>query len=196
MKLKHLITPFIMPSLVVACVIICIVWLTQVVNHSSMAIVVDDRIDNTAQYVESVKAIGQWEFLTIEGEELTDTVRKGIISDDRLVRIYYGTLRIGTDLSSITEGDILVSGDSITLSLPKVKLLDNDFIDEARSKNFYESGRWSHADRELLFQKARRQMLRRHLTSQVLLNAQSNGEQQLRQLTHAWGFKNVTIKWK
>ena len=53
----------------------------------------------TPSQIESIRRIGQWEFMSINDEELVDTIRKGFFSDDHLVRIYYGTLRLGIDLS-------------------------------------------------------------------------------------------------
>ena len=44
----------------------------------------------TPSEIESIRRIGQWEFMAINDEELVDTVRKGFFSDDHLVRIYSG----------------------------------------------------------------------------------------------------------
>ena len=41
----------------------------------------------TPSEIESIRRIGQWEFMAINDEELVDTVRKGFFSDDHLVRI-------------------------------------------------------------------------------------------------------------
>ena len=81
---------------------------------------------------------------------MVDTIRKGFFSDDKLARIYYGTLRIGIDTRQLKEGWLKTEGDSILVTLPDVQLLDRHFIDEARTKSFYERGRWSPADREAL----------------------------------------------
>lgn len=54
--------------------------------------------------VKSIEAIGQWEFLSISDEELIDTTRHGFFGDDQLVRIYYGTMRLGIDMRDAKEG--------------------------------------------------------------------------------------------
>lgn len=146
--------------------------------------------------IQSIEDIGEWEFLSIDNEELVDTVRYGFLNDDKLVRIYYGKLRIGLNMHELKRGWCTVNGDTLVAELPDVKLLDNHFIDEARTRSFYEEGKWSHRDREKLYQKAERQMLKRCLTKKNLDEARSNARQQMEQLFHAMGFANVQIVFK
>ena len=88
--------------------------------------------------IKSMRHIGQWEFMTITDEEVVERSRKNLIlSDDKLVRIYYGTLRLGIDLEKLREDAISTQGDSISMVLPPVQLLDDDFIDETLTKTFY-----------------------------------------------------------
>ena len=129
-------------------------------------------------------------------EELVDTVRKGFISDDHLARIYYGTVRLGINMHQVEPRWIVATGDSITVTLPQPGLLDKDFIDEARTKSFYESGKWSHQDREKLYQKAYRQMLHHSMTQENLQIARENGEEQFRRMMKTMGFEHVNIQWK
>ena len=52
----------------------------------------------TPMRIQAIRSIGQWEFLSIDDEEIIDTVRRHwLSSDDQLVRIYRGTLRLGVD---------------------------------------------------------------------------------------------------
>jgi hypothetical protein len=76
-----------------------IVWMGYKIKDDSFTIGYSDKIDDTPTIVEQMKEIGQWEFLSISDEELVDTVRRGFFSDDELVRIYYGTMRLGIDFS-------------------------------------------------------------------------------------------------
>ena len=66
-------------------------------------------------------------------------MRKGFFTDDRLVAIYRGTLRLGVDLRLADKNWVYAHGDTVTLTLPKIRLLDRRFIDETRTKVFYES---------------------------------------------------------
>ena len=125
-----------------------------------------------------------------------DTVRKGLFRDDHLVRIYYGTVRLGINMHQVEPGWIQASGDSVTVTLPKIGLLDKDFIDEARTKSFHESGKWNAKDREALYRKAHRQMLEHCLTADNIANAQQNGEAQFRNMMKSLGYQHVGIRWQ
>lgn len=168
-------------------------WLKGVAKDNYIDLGSDQAIDLTPTQIQSMKAIGEWEFLSVSAEELVDTVRKRLFSDDELVRIYYGTLRLGVNMHQVEPGWIITNGDSIALKLPKIGLLDKDFIDEARTKPFYESGTWTAQDREALYQKAYRQMLQHCLTKENLKVAENNANQQLRDLMRAMGYKKVSI---
>ena len=168
-------------------------WMKGCISKAEIGVEVDQSIDVTPEQITSIKAIGEWEFLSIASEELVDTIRKGFLSDDHLVRIYYGTLRIGIDLSKTKKNWISAHGDTVVVKLPKVGLLDKEFIDETRTKAFYESGRWTARDREALYRKARRQMLSHALTKQNLRTAETNAEDQVRHLLRAMGYNNITV---
>ena len=171
-------------------------WLRDLTKDDHISLGSDTQIDVTPTQIMSIKAIGEWEFLAVNAEELVDTVRKGFFSDDELVRIYYGTLRLGIDMSQLEPEWIEASGDSVMLMLPKVGLLDTDFIDEARTKPFFESGKWKPEDKEAMYKKAYNQMKAHCLTKENLQAAEANGEEQMRNMMRSMGFKNIKITWK
>lgn len=179
---------------VAVAIVIVLAWLVRTLSRAEVTIAADEEINLTPEQITSIKALGEWEFLAIANEELVDTVRKGILKDDHLVRIYYGTVRLGINMHQVSPGWIRAEGDSIEVVLPKIGLLDRDFIDEARTKSFFESGKWSPKDREALYQKAYRQMLRRSMTKENLNSARQNGEAQFRQMMHSMGYEHVSIR--
>ena len=181
-------------ALTLVAIIIFLWWLLIAEKDNHIGLKVDDDINPTPEQIQSIRDIGQWEFLSISNEELVDTVRKGVFSDDQLVRIYYGTLRIGVDLSKTKKNWITAHGDTIVVRLPKVGLLDKEFIDETRTKAFYESGRWTARDREALYRKARRQMMSHALTKENLKTAEANAEHEVRRMLSAMGYNNITVK--
>ena len=156
-----------------------IVWMGYKIKDDSLTVGYSDKIDDTPTIVEQMKEIGQWEFLSISDEELVDTVRRGFFSDDELVRIYYGTLRIGIDFSQCDEKWIEREGDTIKVDLPPVRLLDENFLDETRTKSFFESGKWTNADRKAMADRAKALMRKRCLTKENMDLAQKNAEAQV-----------------
>ena len=155
-----------------------------------------NKIGLTPEQIQSIKDIGQWEFLSISEEELVDTTRKGLFSDDHLVRIYQGTLRIGVDLQQLDEQSISFIGDTLCIELPPIHLLDEDFVDEANSRSFHESGRWSSNAREALYQKAKLQMKAHALTPENYQQAQAYGETEVERLLRNMGFEHTMISFQ
>lgn len=151
----------------------------------------NDSIEVTPVQVEQIRSIGQWEFLTVSDEELVDTIRHGFFGDDELTRIYYGTLRLGIDLSEAPDDFITMDKDTAVVKLPPVKLLDDNFLDEARTKSFIEDGKWTDADRAALAQKAKRAMRQRCLTKRNIANTEANARRQMTEMLMNMGAKGV-----
>ena len=180
-------------AVITVLLLLVFLWIGSATKGDHLDFGTDNEIDVTPTQITSIKAIGEWEFLSISAEELVDTLRKGIFSNDELARIYYGTLRLGVNMHQTRPGWIKTTGDSVTVTLPKIGLLDKDFIDEARTKSFYESGKWSTSDREAMYRKAHRQMMRHCLTKENLQAAEANGREQFERMMQAMGFAHVNI---
>ena len=72
--------------------------------------------------LKSVRDIGQWEFLTVTDEELVDTTASRMLgSDKQITRIYYGTLRLGIDMTQLGENAIRMHEDTLDVKLPDRK---------------------------------------------------------------------------
>lgn len=162
-------------------------WLNK---DNTVSVTTEEQTTLSPTQVESIEAIGEWEFLAISNEELVDTVRRGFFGDDQLVRIYYGTLRLGINMKDVKEGWIQANAgkDSIVCTLPPIRLLDNNFIDEARTRSFFEEGKWTGADRQALYDRAYAQMKKRCFTPANIRIAQRNARQQFRDMFKAMGF--------
>ena len=191
MNIKHRI---IAALVAIVAIVLGALWLVRACSQTEVGLDVNEDINITPEQITSIKAIGEWEFLSIADEELVDTVRKGFFSDDHLSRIYYGTIRLGINLHQVEPGWVTASGDSLLVTLPAIGLLDRDFIDEARTKSFYESGKWSHQDREALYRRAYQKMLKHALTPENLRQARQNGEAQMQRLFQAMGYEHVSIR--
>ena len=183
-------------AVVLIAIIAIVFWAKSAFKDNYLELGTNENIEPTPTQIQSIRDIGEWEFLSVSAEEMVDTVRKGIFTDDELVRIYYGTLRLGIDMQHLSDDAITVKGDSVEVILPKVGLLDKDFIDEAKTKSFYESGKWTPQAHQALYQKAQRQMLTHCLTKDNVNAAQSNAESQLRNLFTQLGYKNVILRFE
>ena len=160
----------------------------------SASVDVDQRIGITPTQITAMKQIGEWEFLSVADEELIDTLRAGFFSDDELIRIYYGTPRLGIDMREVDDNWIQRDKDTIVVVLPPVKLLDEHFIDEARTKSFFESGKWTDADRNAMYERARQRMKARALNSSNMKSAEENALRQFYQMLRSMGFENVRVR--
>lgn len=172
-----------------------IYWLNK---DNTVSVTTEEQTTLSPTQVESIEAIGEWEFLAISNEELVDTVRRGFFGDDQLVRIYYGTLRLGINMKDVKEGWIQANAekDSIVCTLPPIRLLDNNFIDEARTRSFFEEGKWTGADRQALYDRAYAQMKKHCLTPANIRIAQRNAKQQFRDMFKAMGFPNARVEFE
>ena len=154
------------------------------------------RFEVTAVQVQKLKDIGQWEFLSISDEELIDTVRHGFFSDDQLTRLYYGTLRLGIDLSKTGDNWITTNHDTVMVVLPPIQLLDDNFMDEARTRAVFESGKWSETDKAMLTIRAKETMKAQCITQQNINSAEQNATTQFANLLHSMGFKWVKVSFQ
>ena len=182
--------------LLLIAIIAAALWLRSVSKGNWIGLGTNQEIDITPTQIQSIKDIGEWEFLSVSAEELVDTIRKGIFTNDELVRIYYGTLRLGINMHEVEPGWIEARSDSVFLTLPPIGLLDKDFIDEARTKSFYESGTWKPKDREAMYNRAYQRMLRHCLTPENLRAAETNADAQIRNMMRAMGYNKVMISYR
>ena len=178
--------------LVVVVVLVARHYINKVSSTSTMTEVVkDEKIDITPSQIRSIEQIGEWSFLEINDEELIDTIRHGFFSDDELVRIYYGTLRLGINLKEAHEGWLAMQNDTLCAILPPVRLLDNNFIDETRTRSFIETGKWTHHDRKAMYNRAVQRMRRRCLTKKNYQSARDNARVQFEQMLRSLGYDKV-----
>lgn len=153
------------------------------------------QIDVSPEEIRKIKDIGQWEFLSIRTEELAELDEQALLGDKQLAKIYTGTVRIGIDMKKAPDDWFTAKGDTAVLYLPAVGLLDNNFIDEAQTKAFYEKGTWRPEDKNKLYAIAHRKMLARCLTIDNLRAARQQASAQFDQIFFAFGYKYVIINY-
>ena len=85
-------------------------------------------------------------------------------------------------------------GDTVDVLLPKIQLLDKDFVDEARTKSYFETGKWTNAERKQLYRRAYNKIYRRAMTRQNIATAQKNAIAQMESLLRAMGYEYVSVR--
>lgn len=195
LRLKRRIMAFLL-ILISVVVIVAVAYIIFSVKDSNIEVTDSTTVEITPSQIESIRAIGEWEFLTVNDEELVDTIDKGFFRDKELIRIYYGTLRFGIDLRRTAPQWIEVKDSVVNVLLPKIILLDRDFIDETRTKPFFESGTWTSTDREMLYKKAYRQMYDRCYILSNIRTAEDNAKREFTRLLNSMGFKNVIVSFE
>lgn len=154
------------------------------------------KLSFSPEQIQSIEDIGEWVFLTVEAEELVDTVRKRtFVSDDVLSRIYTGTLMYGLDFHERRGKEWIFVRDNNVLEvyLPSIKLMDRKFINEAKTRTFYQSGSWDNRDMKALYNKAQRRMMKRFHTQQNIDKAKENAQRELTKFFQAYGYSNVKL---
>lgn len=163
-------------------------------NLTSTETAVDKPIAQSPEEIVHLRSIGQWEFLSVEAEELVERHHSGLMSDRDLICIYRGTLRIGVDLRKLPEDWVEVKGRNAIVHLPQPSLLDENFLDESRTTVFMEQGLFRAEEREAMIAEAKNKMKQRALTTDNLSIARRNAESQFQKLFLAMGYEEVIVE--
>ncbi len=155
---------------------------------------VDKSIVQSPEEIVHLRSIGQWEFLSVELEELVERHYTGLMSDRDLICIYRGTLRIGVDLRKLPEDWVEVKGRNAIVHLPQPSLLDENFLDESRTTVFMEQGLFRPEEREAMIAEAKNKMKQRALSTDNLSIARRNAESQFQKLFFAMGYEDVIVE--
>ena len=119
-------------------------------------------------------------------KDVPDTLRSEI------VMIVSGVTRAGYDLGKISENDIRISGDTISVNLPAVEIFDV-IVNPSDTKVFVEEGKWSHEEVSQMQVNCRSQMHQNALDRGILKKANEVGKEKVENLFKALGFNMVTV---
>jgi hypothetical protein len=155
---------------------------------------VEKPIEQSPEEIVRLQAIGQWEFLSVEAEELVERHYSGLMSERDLVCIYRGTLRIGIDMRKLPSDWVEMQGRNAILHLPQPTLLDEDFLDESRTTVFFEQGVFRPDERDAMRTEAKDKMKQRAMTAENLSIARRNAEAQFQKLFLAMGYEDVVVQ--
>lgn len=128
--------------------------------------------------------------LALLGLRKKDVVPDSIRSE--IVIITSGITRAGYDLGKISEGDLKISGDTVSVKLPAAEIFDI-IVNPSNNKIFEEEGKWSHEEITEMQVNCRNQMLQNAIDRGILVKADELGQKKVENLFKVLGFKEVTI---
>lgn len=119
------------------------------------------------------------------------------IGENRIVLLAHGVVKAGVDLSLLKDGDIKISGQKITISLPRATLTDAYLVEKETQVIDQKTGLLRSFDKDLETT-ARRQALtdiqRTARQGDILKEADERARLQLTSLLRLLGFTEVEIK--
>ena len=159
-------------------------------------------IDNTPVLIKEIRELTQLITVTSYDEVVVDSIKEstdilhaltGIsLKPDRIVIIARGSVQAGTNLRYLTENDIQVEEDSITVALPPAEILEV-IVNPSGFSTFSETGVWSPGAVTLVKAKAKRVMEYRAVQKNILQMAENRSKLLMENFLRSVGFKKVTV---
>lgn len=149
-------------------------------------------IDKTATVVEEIRKISEFTSACYY-EEMVLGYRKK--KKDEMIIIANGKVRAGFDLSSIDSDDVIISGDSLFLSLEPAKIFDI-IINPSGYDVFVEKGKWSHDQMTTIKDDARNKLAANANAYGILDKATEFGTEKLSAVLKTFGYKEVVVSIK
>jgi len=165
-------------------------------------------IENTPLLIKEIKEMAQMITITAYDEVVADSI-KGSTYDvvkaltgisatpfsppmDRLVIIAKGRVMAGTDLLAIEETDIFTEDDSVSLKLPRARILEV-VINPSDISTFTETGDWSNDAVTMVKIEARIKMEQRARDKNILTLAENRSKLLMENFLKTAGFNRVYI---
>jgi hypothetical protein len=149
-------------------------------------------IDKTANIVEKINRLAELSTSTYYEDNVIMKKKSTLFGKDELVIIAKGKVRVGFDLLKLDKQDIVIDSVSITVKLPKVKILDV-ITNPSDFETFEENGKWSHEEVTAYKNEARAIIETHAIENGILRLAEKSGREQFSMFLKALGFKKVNI---
>lgn len=131
-----------------------------------------------------------------DSENTTNKVVKmlgrGAVSKDEICLIMDGKVRAGFDLSKVTDNAIAISGDTLTMTLPKPEIFDV-IVNPSNCEVYVEEGKWSHEQVTAIQASARVRIQDDAIGYGILEQADKIGRERLADLFKTFGFNVVRL---
>ena len=167
------------------------------------------KIAETANVVEQIKKISEFttacyyeEFVLTK--ERNDAPNRNISKalglmhveadsiHNEIAIIWKATVRAGYDLSEITESDLKVSKDTVSIMLPSPKVFDV-IMNPSDYEVFVEDGKWSHEETTTMQTYAQKDVLVDAVNFGILKKADEVGKVRIEELFKTFGFNVVNV---
>lgn len=168
------------------------------------------KLMDTATVVTEIKKISEFttytyidELLIHEQKAVAKDAKGGLFSigkkeealdslKSEIVLIISGVTKAGYDLGKLTENDIRISGDTISVNLPAAEIFDV-IVNPSNTKTFVTEGKWSHEEITSMQVNCRNQMHQNALERGILKKADEVGKGKVENLFKALGFKVIRV---
>ncbi|MBQ5778447.1 MAG: DUF4230 domain-containing protein [Paludibacteraceae bacterium] len=169
------------------------------------------KIDETANVVKEIKNISEftsacfYEEIILQEKKTSNVVDNSIVNEiagffgkkeglitDEIVIIAKGKVRAGFNLKKMSEDDIHINGDTLTINLPEAEIFDV-IVNPSDFDIYIENGIWDEQKVAALKNKAVTKIQEDALSDGILVKASQSGVKRLSEMFKAFGFSVVKI---
>lgn len=181
---------------IVIAIIVAIIYIVHFTKNVHSGHKTEVVVTPTPVNLDSIKAIGQWSVLSVELDQVVDTVDKGFFTSHRISVGFHGTLHYGIDMAELKDGWARIENDTAAyVILPQVRLLGNAFLDERQTKVYEGRDDMDFVNKPsvkaALVRKAKAEMKRRG--DEHLPEARSKAEQEMTRIFKSHGYHQVYV---
>lgn len=164
------------------------------------------QYEKTANVITEIRNISEFtsacyceELVMTEVKDSENTTNKfvkmlgrGAVSKDEICLIMDGKVRAGFDLSKVADDAIAISGDTLTMTLPKPEIFDV-IVNPSNCEVYVEEGKWSHEQVTAIQASARVRIQDDAIGYGILEQADKIGRERLTDLFKTFGFNVVRL---
>ena len=150
--------------------------------------------------IEQVRALSKLETVHYQMQKVISGTSTGplpdFLTDDKILLVAQGEVVAGIDLGKLTNGDITVQGDTVTIRLPDAEILyskiDNDktYVYERQTNIFRKFAPDPNLETQVR-QAAEAEIRQSAIEDGILIKARTNAEQVLRTLITGLGYEEI-----
>jgi D-alanyl-D-alanine dipeptidase len=167
-------------------------------------------IENTPLVITQIKTIAQLNTVQMYAEVVADSTiitKTGIANSAlrnlgmitipmaetrKLVLVVKGKIKAGIDLQKLTDNDVFVQGDSVSITLPAATIQEL-ITNPSDFDTFIETGKWEEQEINAVKATARRRLLQEAANQNLLAQASERATLVMEDFLKASGFKKVLV---